>query len=142
MMKGNAVPKKNKTIKEVYDEYADQVLGNATMDANLLDAWDQRLANAESKMESNTLVGGTKLRTHNINECSGYWCCIHNPSPHHMRGWDQHWDEYDLMMYRICEHGMMHPDPDDPYEFNAAHKHRPACDGCCDWRDRIKRKSA
>lgn len=128
--------KHNQTIAEAYAE----LIKNGKIDGPLLDAWDKRLANAESKMESNVLVGGTKIRTHNADECVGYWCCIHNPSPHHMRSWEQQWDEYDLMMYRICEHGMMHPDPDDPFEFNAARKHKDACDGCCDPRNHVTRR--
>ena len=113
----------------------------SNIDDELLKAWDARLAAAEAKMESNTLVGGTKIRTHSRGECAGYWCCIHNPSPHHMRAWEQYWDDTDLVMHRICQHGEMHPDPDDPNEFRAAKYHKGNCCGCCIATNHIKRRN-
>lgn len=91
--------------------------------------------------ESNTLVGGTKIRSHRRDKCMGYWCCIHNPSPHHMKSWDQHYDHTTKMMYRICEHGVEHPDPDDPWAWQATGPHAQYCDGCCKSDGRIRRRT-
>lgn len=74
------------------------------------------------------------LKTHHEAECVGEYCCIHNPSDHHMRGWPLNWREDINVMERLCPHGVGHPDPDD-----FAHKERigrpelgvHGCDGCC-----------
>lgn len=74
------------------------------------------------------------LRTHGKDACRGQYCCIHNPSNHHMRDWPMNWRPDKNQMERICPHGIGHPDPDD-----AAHKERMheghlnihSCDGCC-----------
>lgn len=126
---------RTRNISSVYEK---AIKDEMSMDSELLKAWDKRLA--QTSMESNTLVGGIKIKTHAKEKCIGYWCCIHNQSPHHMRSWEQHWDEYDLVMYRICEHEIMHPDPDDPSEFRVSKTHKDGCDGCCRSQDRIKRR--
>lgn len=131
------MPRKN-DIQSIIDR---ELKSAANIDRELLRALDERLARVKD-MENNTLIGGTKIRTHAYNECVGYWCCIHNPSPHHMRKWEQYWDELDAIMYRICVHGMLHPDPDDPHEFRASKKHREGCDGCCNSRDHVSRRKA
>ena len=62
--------------------------------------------------------------------CRGEYCCIHNPSKHHMSDWMQVWRDDKGAMERICKHGIGHPDPDDPYYakgVNGMH----GCDGCC-----------
>lgn len=75
-----------------------------------------------------TLVGGQILKVHPRSTCRGYWCCIHYPSNHHMREWPQNWREDRAIMERVCEHGIGHPDPDDPSAFrDGVH----GCDGCC-----------
>jgi hypothetical protein len=61
-------------------------------------------------------------------------CAMHNPTDHHMRGWEVIW-RYDRgILERICQHGIGHPDPDQfPYwdangmEAEAVH----GCDLCC-----------
>ena len=58
--------------------------------------------------------------------CAGQYCCIHKPSDHHMKDWPQYWRSDKHMMERICEHGVGHPDPDDP-----ATDRFHGCDGCC-----------
>lgn len=74
-----------------------------------------------------TLVGGERLMgVHPKGLCAGEFCCIHNPSDHHMREWRQHWRSDRHLMERICPHGCGHPDPDDP---NPDTVH--GCDGCC-----------
>jgi len=81
-------------------------------------------------LEKVTLVGGQILNAHAKGDCVGYWCCIHNNSPHHMRYWDQNWRSDRGLMERICAHGIGHPDPDDPKatdKYEAVH----GCDGCC-----------
>lgn len=74
-----------------------------------------------------TLVGGQLLHnTHQPGTCMGEYCCIHNPSDHHMREWKMNWRGDRRLMERICEHGVGHPDPDD-ISTDTVH----GCDGCC-----------
>jgi len=59
-------------------------------------------------------MGTGVLRTHGASACAGRACCIHNPSAHHMRGWEMNWRGDLRVMERICPcHGVGHPDPDD-----------------------------
>lgn len=79
-----------------------------------------------------SMRGNLLLKTHAETVCQGQTCCIHNPSDHHMSGWDQQWDPQAEVMYRICEHESLHPDPDDIYvRANRGMVSHP-CDGCCD----------
>ena len=83
-------------------------------------------------------VGKTVLRTHAADQCSGEFCCVHNPSDHRLKDAPLNWRSDRGLMERICEHGVGHPDPDD-----IAHKRRMfgdqrasneaihGCDGCC-----------
>lgn len=74
-----------------------------------------------------TLVGGQRLfNVHNQSLCQGRPCCIHHPSNHHMQSWHQNYRMDTGGIERICDHGIGHPDPDDPYR---THMH--GCDGCC-----------
>lgn len=68
---------------------------------------------------------------HSPEKCAGESCTVHNPSDHHMREWYTHFrcGPFDLGAFteRICpEHGVGHPDPDDPF---APEEH--GCCGCC-----------
>lgn len=79
-------------------------------------------------LELHELVGGQKLYIHPRATCRGYWCACHYPSSHHMRDWPQNWREDAKIMERMCDHGIGHPDPDDPAAFrHSIH----GCDGCC-----------
>lgn len=74
------------------------------------------------------------LKTHEEWQCRGQFCCIHNPSDHHMLEWPLNWRQDKGVMERICEHGIGHPDPD-----GAAYNERAGrgylnvhgCCGCC-----------
>lgn len=90
--------------------------------------------------ELNTLVGGEKIRTHRAGDCTGYWCCVHNPSPHHMVKWKQVFDSVDKVMLRVCDHGMEHIDPDDPRDTIFMSGHGIVCDGCCKPVGHIRRR--
>lgn len=81
-------------------------------------------------MESNVLVGGQVLTTHDKTKCVGEYCTIHNNSPHHMVKWTQNWRSDREIMERICPHGVGHPDPDDP-KFLDEYERVHGCDGCC-----------
>lgn len=70
--------------------------------------------------------GQRLVNVHPISACAGRPCCVHRPSDHHMRGWTMYWRWDRLLMERICEHGVGHPDPDD---INPDTIH--GCDGCC-----------
>ena len=76
---------------------------------------------------------GQTILVHSKEVCEGRYCCIHNPSDHHMKDWPIHWRSDRRIMERICPHGVGHPDPDD-----AAYRHTMGdddnmhgCDGCC-----------
>jgi hypothetical protein len=58
-------------------------------------------------------AGEQTLRVHNRKLCEGQFCCIHNPSGHHMKDWPMNWRGDRRLMERLCPHGVGHPDPDD-----------------------------
>lgn len=69
--------------------------------------------------------------------CAGEHCVLHNPSNHSMREWEMtagYVAGY-VMMYRVCEHGALHNDPDSQaFVENALDVYLSApadCDGCC-----------
>lgn len=82
-------------------------------------------------------AGQRLLRVHPPAKCAGAPCCIHNPSAHHMRGWEMNWRSDTGVMERFCPHGVGHPDPDhmayvrsvQPAEASWQGVH--GCDGCC-----------
>ena len=78
-----------------------------------------------------TLIGGqTLVNVHDSDKCAGEFCTIHNPSDHHMKYWSQNWRPDRGIMERMCEHGVGHPDPDDPaMKFSYERIH--GCDLCC-----------
>ena len=59
-------------------------------------------------------------------------CTVHNMSEHPLRWWPQRWlsrnnsSPDEIGMWRICQHGVKHPDPDDPI-VTTTHD----CDSCC-----------
>jgi hypothetical protein len=75
-----------------------------------------------------TSTGQTVL-VHTEDKCKGGSCCIHNPSDHHMVDWPMVWRQDRMMMERMCEHGVGHPDPD-ALEFSGQSGVH-GCDGCC-----------
>ena len=60
-------------------------------------------------------ITGTNQRilVHNKKDCEGGYCCIHNPSNHHMKDWPTNWRNDRKLMERIDIFGVGHPDPDD-----------------------------
>lgn len=83
-----------------------------------------------------SMPGNLLLRTHARTACEGQVCCVHNPSDHHMVSWDQEWNIRLHLMQRVCEHDVLHPDPDDlmvrTREPGWPHTWAHTCDGCCD----------
>lgn len=82
------------------------------------------------------LAGGKVMYAHAPTECQFEGqCCIHSPSIHAMMNWPQEWVPYIRQMFRVCEHGMFHPDPDDVFYrarvLGQDSPHYSACDGCC-----------
>ena len=61
-----------------------------------------------------TVQGQAPVRVHPRAQCEGRGipCCIHDPSPHHMRDWPMLWRADTGVMERTCPHGTGHPDPD------------------------------
>jgi hypothetical protein len=86
--------------------------------------------------EETTLPDGLVLRHHPASECKGHYCSLHNPSDHPLAGCPLYWRSDRMLMERVCEHGIGHPDPDD-----LDHRVRSGrwtgdddvhgCDGCC-----------
>lgn len=85
---------------------------------------------------------GQKLLTHDLGNCKGDNCVIHNPSKHSMSNFPTHWRQDRQLMERICCHGIGHPDPDDlTYKklvaktkadfMNLKYEGVHGCDGCC-----------
>jgi len=86
--------------------------------------------------ETNVLEGGEVIVTHRMDDCGGYWCCIHNPSPHHMRAWRQTFNFPMKVIMRVCPCGDEHPDPDE-----RDYRSRHTCDcGCCSPKGRVIQK--
>ncbi len=80
------------------------------------------------------LDSGQVITTHDASKCKGQYCCIHNPSNHHMRDWPMHWRDDTGVMERICPCGVGHPDPDDlayNIKIGQARKGVHGCCGCC-----------
>lgn len=93
----------------------------------------------EPHTEPVVLIGGGIIYAHREDMCRGYWCPIHNVSPHHMRRWIQEWCAHTKSMMRVCKCGVQHPDPDD----RQIPDHDPAkCCGCCDRRSAVSRPSS
>jgi hypothetical protein len=59
-----------------------------------------------------TLVDGRLMSTHGPEVCFGPHCCIHKPSDHPLRNAPLTWVGDLKMMFRVCEHKSIHPDPD------------------------------
>lgn len=60
---------------------------------------------------------------HTADRCSGEFCCIHNPSDHHMNAWPLQL-KMSGQMERTCPHGIGHPDPDSIAYFNRVEANR------------------
>ena len=59
------------------------------------------------------LTGTNQVVTvHEESKCQGGFCCIHNPSDHHMKDWPTNWRQDLGIMERIDDEGVGHPDPD------------------------------
>lgn len=93
---------------------------------------DRFLLSATSALVSNGLI----RRVHSRAPCEdrGY-CWVHKPTDHVMRGWPVHFDDDTARAYRVCEHGGLHPDPDDlcyrVEVLGEADARVVTCDGCC-----------
>lgn len=92
------------------------------------------------------LADGRILRTHDANECLMHTglvgsCSVHHPSNHPLKEAPAIWLADANTLYRVCPHGVEHPDPDD-MEFKSStmqfllvaaisSTHISRCDGCC-----------
>lgn len=85
------------------------------------------------------MADGTVLvNVHTQDKCAGQPCAVHNPTHHHMAAWPHVWNDVLISMWRACEHGMIHPDPDDLQFLRSRYGDDAAtaqsmhvCDGCC-----------
>ena len=93
---------------------------------------------SESKVR---LRNGRTLTTHGPEQCLLHHCVIHNPSDHPLKNAKMDFLPDFNMIYRVCAHGIGHPDPDSLevlkwrmqwMEVEAiASTHMSNCDGCC-----------
>lgn len=76
---------------------------------------------------------GQKLLVHDKSKCENEYCCIHNPSNHHMKDWPLHWREDRGFFERIDPEGVGHPDPDDIeyHKKNGINISVHGCNGLC-----------
>ena len=96
-------------------------------------------------MEMSSPAPGVVMITHAAHLCEGEYCCVHNPSDHHMKTWPTTFrsdrvtrinGKVFVLTERICAHGIGHPDPD-----SIAYARRISGDGFtgaegvhgCDW---------
>ena len=70
-------------------------------------------------------LGQTLTNVHPIADCHPP-CPIDAPSDHHMVDWPKYWK---AGMQRICEHDVMHRDPDSLFFDDLVGCEE--CDGCC-----------
>lgn len=81
-------------------------------------------------------MGRQLVNIHDPQRCAGQACVFHNPSEHKMRDWPICL-RLTLLVERMCEHGVGHPDPDSSAWMDRAMGHEPGtwgthgCDGCC-----------
>ena len=68
---------------------------------------------------------------HEERQCKMDFCTLHNRSNHHMRDLPQSFRFDRMIMERICEHGIGHPDPDEFRIRNGEDDGVHGCDGCC-----------
>jgi hypothetical protein len=66
----------------------------------------------DGRQDTIMLHNGTWMRTHGISVCFGKNCCIHNPSNHPLKDAPLYWLRDLGLMFRMCEHDSIHPDPD------------------------------
>ena len=81
--------------------------------------------------ERTLLADGRDLLHHPIEVCEGP-CGLHQPTSH-MADWPMLWHQAEYQIYRLCGHGVQHPDPDCA-AFEARRGNPPPnheCDGCC-----------
>ena len=90
------------------------------------------------------LHDGRTLNTHSPEQCGlKDYCCIHNPSDHPLKDAPFEWLDEIKAIYRVCEHGVLHPDPDSlrfrmavgdfsmVEAISSVHLVEENCDGCC-----------
>lgn len=79
------------------------------------------------------LAGGRTLTgVHSPERCAGDTCAIHAVTRHPLSEWPQEFDPATHSISRVCEHGIMHPDPDEaPWRRAVGRSEIHDCDGCC-----------
>ncbi len=97
-------------------------------------AWEEMSIYSENSpsLERHQLENSTVFlaNTHRVGACYGEDCTIHAMSNHLMRKYEQVWSEG--KMWRKCEHGGLHPDPDDfPRPREGAIDHACCVEKCC-----------
>lgn len=80
---------------------------------------DENLGLDDGFLDLIVLADGRTIRTHGPSRClgpegndKGPYCCIHNPSDHPLNTAPLSWMQEMNMMFRVCKHGSIHPDPD------------------------------
>lgn len=68
---------------------------------------------------------------HEESRCRGDYCTLHNRPNHPMRSFPQNFRSDLMLMERVCEHGVGHPDPDDFRLRSGEVSGEHGCDLCC-----------
>jgi hypothetical protein len=88
----------------------------------------------EDEWELVSVGQGVTLRVHARKSCRPP-CPIHEPSDHHMVGWQLHWRDDRKIFERLCpDNGIGHPDPDTMRYLQGTRRWDSGvhgCDGCC-----------
>lgn len=97
------------------------------------DQWEEQSLYAEPDPARTTLEHSDQVLSgvhHHLACLNPQRCTIHARTAHSMRAFPQSWHG---TMWRVCSHGLHHPDPDelDVTALVAEHR-RQGCDGCCD----------
>lgn len=79
---------------------------------NVEDSDDELTGLAVGAIDLIVMSDGVTMKTHGPETCVGPFCCIHNPSEHPLRTAPMTWFAEMSLMFRVCEHGNSHPDPD------------------------------
>lgn len=86
-------------------------------------------------MKNPMMRGRIVIELHNVHDparCAGKVCVIHNPTDHHMRGWQAVWRSDRGIVERLCpDHGVGHPDPDQIPYWRATNQMWQTVHGCC-----------
>jgi hypothetical protein len=112
---GATIPQIADAVRSTMNQYR-KLIERQSQEIDKLKAMLDKLVERAEEGDSSfvTLYDGSRLNVHRGSDCRSPDCCtIHNPSVHPLK--DAPRDYIQGRMYRVCEHGIKHPDPDDSF---------------------------